>query len=290
MGHYLPLFSIEADHSFFPDGFCRELHWDPTPQTDMAINNAGLLTRKVMNGVRVFYDRNSLDTLRAHAADPEDPLNLMFKVFCRDSLFMNYTEPPTYRDDAILYADNLNVEGDENARLRLHQDEYLGEADFKSLDSPLFEDVLSHRDRLVRPQIVVNIRFTGDEAGLLGEQSPATPKVYFVSFRARETIWKYSLLGEVAKEGLYIADLDNGIEFEMGEADTLSDKRPALTFRSKTYIPLRERSDCRFQLRERNSGTGKVIIRRLPVASTSQIGREVIEGVETSVSEMFINC
>ncbi len=84
--------------------------------------------------------------------------------------------------------------------------------------------------------------------------------------------------------------MENGNEFEVGEPETLSDKRPALTFRSKTYIPLRERPDCRFQLRERNSGAGKVLIRRLPVATASQIGKEVIDGVETAVSEMFINC
>ena len=136
----------------------------------------------------------------------------------------------------------------------------------------------------------MNIRFSENEASRLGEQSPATPKTYFVSFRAKETIWKYYLLGEVAKEGLYIADLDDAIEFEPGEAETLSDTRPALTFRSKTYIALSERSQCRFQLRERNSGAGKVLIRRLPVASASQIGREVVEGLATPLSEMFINC
>ena len=290
MGHYLPLFSIEAQHGFFSDGLCRELHCVPTPKTDMTINQTGLLTRNMMNGVRVFYDRNNLDSLRAHAAEPGEPLSLMFKVFSRDSRFMNYTEPPTYREGAVLYVDSLSAQGGDNAKLRLHQEQHLGEADFQSLDSSLFEDVLSRTDRLIRPLVVVNIRFSENEASLLGEQSPATPKTYFVSFRAKETIWKYYLLGEVAKEGLYITDLDNGIEFEMGEAESLSDNRPALTFRSKTLIPLQEKSDYRFQLRERNSGAEKVLIRRLPVASANQISREVIEGVETPVSEMFINC
>ena len=293
MGHYLPLFSVEAQHSFFSDGFCRQLHCAATHETDMIINKTGLLTRNTFNGVRVFYDRDNIDSLRAQAADSEEPFSLVFKVFTRDSLFMNYTEPPTFREDAILFVDNLNVEGDGNAdnpKFRLHQEDHLSDADFENLDSPVFEDVLSPTDRLIRPIIVVNIRITEDEAGLISELLPATPKTYFVSFRARETIWKYYLLGEVAKEGLYIADLDDAIEFEPGEAETLSDTRPALTFRSKTYIALSERSQCRFQLRERNSGAGKVLIRRLPVASASQIGREVVEGLATPLSEMFINC
>lgn len=290
MGHYLPLFSVEIEHSFFHDGCCQGIEFVPVPKTAIMIDNAGLLTRKIVNGIQVFYDRNYVDSLCAHVADANESLGLMFKVFSRDNLFINYTEPPVLREDAILYVDSLNFAGGGDSKVRLHQEEHVGDADFEKLGSPLFEDVLSPTDHLVRPLMMVNIRLKADETGLLSEQSSATPKTYLVSFRARETIWKYYLLGEMAKEGLYIVDLDNGIEFEMGGVETLTDNRPALTFRSKTLIPMRERPDCRFQLREKNSGTGKVVIRRLPVASPSQIGRETIRGVESPVSEMFINC
>ena len=290
MGRYLPLFSFEATHDFFADGRCHELDCVATSETETTIAKTGLLSRNMTHGVRVFYDRDTLDGLRDQAADQDQPLDLTFKVFSRDKLFGIYTRPPTYTENAILYVDNSQVESNTGAAIRLHQAEYLSEADLENLSSTLFHDVFSPRDLLVKPLMVVKIRITSNDAELLAEQHPVTSKNYFVNFRATQTIWKYYLLGDIAKEGLYIADIDNGIEFESGQAETLSDARTALTFRSKTYIPLQERSGCRFQLRERNSGTGRVLIRRLPVASANQIGREVVAGEEMPVSEMFINC
>ena len=290
MGRYFPLISFEATHGFFSDGLCHQLRCVATSETNTIISKAGLMSRNMTNGVRVFYDRDRLDSLRSQAADQEEPLDLTFKVFSRDKLFMIYTTPPTYADDAILYFDSSRVQSDTGAKIRLHQEEYLGEADLEGFGSALLDGVLNSWDRLVKPLMVVKIRFTSNEAEFLAQQPPVTPKTYIVNFRAAETIWKFYLLGEVAKEGLYIADLDYGIGFESGQPETLSDARPTLTFRSKTHIPLQERSGCRFQLRERNAGTGRVLIRRLPVASAKQIGREVVAGEPMHVSKMFINC
>lgn len=86
-----------------------------------------------------------------------------------------------------------------------------------------------------------------------------------------------------------VADLDNTIEFESSGSEVLADQRTAITFKSKVPLPMRERSEYRFQLREKGPGSGKVLIRRLPVASAAQIGVERTEGQTTLVSEMYIN-
>ena len=188
MGRYLPIFSFEVMHGFYTDGLCRELDCVATPQTNMIISKTGLLTRNLPNGVRVFYEEDRLDALRMQAADQNEPLELTFKVFSQDDLFVIFTEAPTYSDDGILSVDNSTVANDSGANVRLHQAEYLSEADLENLSSTLLDDVFSPRDLLVKPLMVVKIRFTSAEAELLGGQTPVAPKTYFVNFRAAERV------------------------------------------------------------------------------------------------------
>ena len=295
MGTYSALFSIEVGHRYFADELCPALYFVPTPKTGMVINNAGLLTRSTVNGVRVFYDTESPDSLRLHASDADVPLRFEYKVFSRDPNFLNYTELPATEhpgneEDAILYFDNLDSQTDETGRTKLQDQEYAGASDLEKLDSALLEHILSARDRLAKPVCVVSIRLPESAGAPLDLGATAGSRRYVISFDAKRTIWKYYLLGDLAIEDLYIAGLDNGIEFESGGLERLVDNRPALTFRSKTTIQMRHRQDIRFQLREQNSGGGKVLIRRLPVASANQIGRAIIDGEAAPVSEMFINC
>ncbi len=295
MGSYSELFSVEVEHRYFAGGLCPALYFVPTPQTAMLINNAGLLTRSMVNGVRVFYDTDSPDSLRLYASDAGEPLSLEYKVFSRDPNFFNYTElpetgPPGDEEDAILYFENYGSLIDETGRIKLQDQEYAGASDLEKLDSTLLEHILSARDRLAKPVCVVSIRIAEWAGVPLDPGATEVARRYFIGFDAKRTIWKYYLLGDMAVEELTISDLDNGIEFESTGMERLGDNRPALTFRSKTTIQMRQKQDMRFQLREQNSGGGKVLIRRLPVASANQIGRAVLDGEAVPVSEMFINC
>jgi hypothetical protein len=214
---------------------------------------------------------------------------LRFKVFSKDPCFMNYTHPTTYSEDAILCFDNLQTKEDEAVSdITLHEEEYVSEADFRKLDLYLLDDFLSTKDKLIRPAFVVNIRIALQEGGLIDKHEAPALLNYTVRFKARETFWKYYLLGDMAKRKSYIHDRNNGTGFECIGEETLSDKRTAVIFRSIEAIPLREKSDCHFQLREQEGG--KVLIKRLPVASASHIFREIINGKEAAVSEIYINC
>lgn len=289
MAQYSQLFGIEVRHGFFSSGLCRELEFIPTPKTAGQMRNAGLLCKDAMGGVRVLYNLDRLDSLRLHAADAEEQLNLVFKAYARDPRFMNYTQGVTDRDDTIWYFDSSNAVSENGGSLRLHANEYAGSGDFRPLDFPNLQGVLTPKDRLVRPTFVVNIGVPKEVADALDEGAGGGARNYFVAFQERQTVWKYFLVGELAREDLYVADLDNSTEFEPGGTEVLADERSAITFKSKTPLPMRERSEYRFQLRERGSGNGKVLIRRLPVASAAQIGVERTEGQSTLVSEMYIN-
>ena len=289
MARYSQLFSIEVRHSFFASGLCRELEFVPTPRTAGKIRNAGLLLKLTRAGIRVFSDLGRLDSLQLHAADDQDPLELVFKAYARDPLFMNYTESGPDRQDAVRYFDSVAAVTQEDGSLRLHAGVYAGVEDFRPTDDRGFQDVLTPRDRLAKPAFVVNIGVPKEDADALGDGTDGGPRAYFVNFQERQTIWKYLLVGDLAREDYYVADLDNSTEFAPGGNEVLADERTAITFKSTTALPLRERSEYRFQLRERDSGDGKVLIRRLPVASAARIGMERTEGQATLVSEMYIN-
>ena len=124
----------------------------------------------------------------------------------------------------------------------------------------------------------------------MDEPSKAAAKNYYLKFKARETIWKYYLLGNLTKKNLDIVDLNNETQFEDTGPESLPDNRTALTFRSKQILPLREKSEYRFQLKEKDPNGGKVLIKRLPVASANQFLKESINGKEAILSEIFINC
>jgi hypothetical protein len=278
-----------VEHGYFSDGLCQSLTYVPSSDANTVIKNTGLLIRYVKNGVRVFYDENNSESLQLYAGDPEEPLSLGFKVFSTDPFFESYTEPTVHKEDTILYFDNRGVDIDSDGKYRLHDEEYVSEADFQRLHSPSIEKHLSKRDILVRPAFIVNINTCDKEGGLFDDQSGVTSKSYYLRFQTRQTYWKYYLLGDLATEGSIIVDLGNETEFESIGEESLADRTEAWTFRSKTTLPLRERPEYRFQLKETNSRSGKVLIKRLPVASASQISREVVDGEEAFVSEMFIN-
>lgn len=286
---YSPLFSLGIEHGFFSDGLCRALSFVPTPQTEMVIGKSGLLIRKTMNGLRVFYDETRYDALLSYASVSDEPLTLEFKAFASDPLFANYTEPSVYKDGSILYFSNRDAEADSEGKARLHREEFVSAADFEELSSPLLEGVISHRDSLSNPILVISIGLSEDEVASLKQASKPSAKKYYVSFQAEQTIWKYYLLGDLAKADFYVNDREEQIEFVPEGETFLADNRLALSFRSKTLLPFRERSNYHFQLRDKNSGGGRVLIRRLPVASPGQISRETIDGAKTLVSEMFIN-
>ena len=292
MSQYSHLFGIEIRHSFFSSGLCQDIDVIPTPQTALKLHNGGMLFRGAGSGIRVFYDQERLDSLRM-LADDDDGLNLVFKAYSTDSYFMNYTEGGPAQDDTVRYFESSNAVAGNDGALRLHANEYSGISDFKPLDFPGFQDVLTAKDQLVNPTFVVKINVPKEYVDGLGNDAPGgvsgAPRNYFINFQERQTVWKYYLLGEFARNDVYVADLDNSTEFEPSVSEVLADHRTAWTIRSKTPLPMREQSEYRFQLREHASGNGKVLIRRLPVASAANIGVEQSGSQSFLVSEMYIN-
>jgi hypothetical protein len=291
MGAYRPLFNISVEHTFFVDGFATCLDFVPSEQTGRIINNAGLIVKKRVSGIGVVYDQERIEALLAYAEDETDPLCFEFKVYANDPQFKSYTEPFTGKSDgSLLYFDNMTDVHIANEQIRLHTLDFVSNINSENLGSSKVKDILSQKDRLIPPLFVVKIYATGKEGALFSAQFETAARNYYLSFKTRQTFWKYYLLGGMARKNAYIFDLDGGVEFEFAGETPLSDTRSALIFRSKAAIPLRQKQNFRFQLKEKGAGGDRVLIKRLPVASTGQFGKEVVSEQGIVVSEIYVNC
>lgn len=291
MGSFRPLFSVSVEHGYFTDGAWKGLDFVPVPATVKVINGANVLVRPTKNGMAVFYDESRSDALRLYAKDANGALCFSFRVYAKDRTFANYTAPAMRSGNAVLYFDNRgSAVGSGGGKVRLSKEDVVSEADFMDIDSLVAEDILGDRDKRVPPDFVVSVFV---EPGVGDDTSAASgwlARDCLIRFDARQAYWKYHLLGNMNRSNPFIVDLDNRVEFEFCGEVMLPGDRPAKVFRSKEQIPVLEKSTCRFQLREQGPGAGKVLVKRLPVASESRLGMEVIDGKNEIVSESFINC
>lgn len=283
MAEYQSLFSISVEHSYFSDGFWRGLEFVPSPSASKVLDSCNCVVLKSPYGINVFFDEEKFGVLRRYANDAKGGVRFSFKVYASDRLFANYTSPAILGDEQVLCFDNAEMSRNSaNRKVRLCKDELVSDKDLKRVRDLVAEGFLGEHDRRW-PDFLVNILI---EPGLT---HGGVGKDYGLRFNNRASFWKYYLVGDMNMSRPFIIDLDHRVEFEFcGEAMLLGNK-PSKVFRSKTLIPLLEKSNYRFQLREPGPGAGKVLIKRLPVASEGRLGMDVINGKKEIVLESFIS-
>lgn len=292
MSSYLTLLTVAVEHSYNLDGVCSCLIFSPTEKTQNVMINAGLICRKTTDGIRIVYDKDSLETLELFAKDQQEPLSLDFKVYSQDPDFKSYTEPYTTATDSVLYFDNRATSGSGKQNLSILK--HVSSKDLKKTDTGELKDILGPKDRLLPPEFVLRI-FASNNKGLLLKQWLAPePTIYAIGFDSRQRYWKYYLLGKLVNKktsnsGFRVVDPDKQVEFEVTGEERLSDRSVAYTFRSKQQIPFNEYYPFRFQLKQKDQGDEVVVINRLPVASVKQIGTDTVAEQATVVAEIYIN-
>ena len=150
MGPYLPLFSLDVEHDFFSDGRWRHVRFEPAPASGALMGKAGLLLRKNVNGIELYYDRSRIDALKLFLADANGELGFQFKAYVDDEAFKNYSEAFLCDPSALAYFDSDNgvpVEG----RIRLHPGERASDEDLQPVGSERFADLLGRRERHLPP-------------------------------------------------------------------------------------------------------------------------------------------
>lgn len=281
MGAYQPLFAVSVGHQYFSDGLWKGLDFRPEPRTSKLIESADMVVKKTRNGIAVFYDADKPNILRLCAEDGNGALRFCYLAAVHDRAFTAYTAYPATREGVVLYFSNRGAEGG-GATQKLSKGDVASDMDLADAGVLIAGGVPCEMGRAT-PDFVVDIFVERAKSGVLAAQN------YAIEFSARQSYLKYYLLGNMNRDNLFIVDLDNRVEFEFCGDAMLPGERPCKVFRSKGAIPILEKSGLRFQLRERGQGAGKVLIKRLPVASESRLGMELVNGKREIVSESFIN-
>jgi len=290
MVNYAALYTITIEHGFYEDGVVRGLNFIPTESTARVIGNTGLLVKPVVGGVTVMYDKKDRESLQLYAEDNTEPLNLVFKVVTNDAAFKSRTDASLEVESAVLFFDSSDRDELIDDRIKLHDGKYATMIDAIRLDSSQLADVLSRGERYRPPLLVVNIHVAEKDLKRVDSDNEVLPRHYYIRLKEREVFWKYYLLGRLARENVYLSDLDSNAAFVFLGKETIGGQREALAFRTTKKLSLKANPNYRFQLREKENGSDKVLIKRLPMAQIARLGREVIDGRNEVVSEIYINC
>jgi hypothetical protein len=286
MGPFLPLFSVKVEHAFFADGVCKGLRLLPTASTSDLLSRARCLVRPTPGGVIVACDTAAKQILRDQCRDADDALRVEFLARAPDDQFANYTDRAPAEGASLLHFDSDGATLDPvTSRWRLAATSRANQPPRQDHES--MRAAMTPSQRLPAPAFSVSIAVAAADVDAIDQAG----KTYCCALAARTTIWKYYLLGDwtALAEELQIVDLGQHVLFETAVVEPLSNGQSAWVVRSKSRIPLQYRSDQRFQLRQRNGGSDKVLVKRLPVPSSSGLSRESLAGVPTLVSEIYVH-
>ena len=289
MEGFRPLFEITVEHGFF-SGACNCLKFVPSVTTRRMLENAGLLLRKRTGGILMLYDHSRNEAMQQYLEHDAQGLNFEFKAYATDPEFKTYTKPFPEKRAQVLFFNSESVAIPTGGVIRLHESEHVSAKNFVGMNSALVQDVMIQKDRLIPPLFVVRIHADKKSNPLFDKRFRSKAPRFYLNFDARQTYWKYYLHSEKVDASAFIHDPDNRVEFEQTDPVKLSDGRTVLTYRSKQSIPMKNKYDFRFQLKQYRNGGEKILYRQLPLASINQIGREVIAKKTSVVSEIYINC
>jgi hypothetical protein len=277
VGPYLPLLRVGFAHGFFADGRCPGLRFVPAGDTAWWLRATDAIERHTGSALVLYGPAQALKLLPNAV--------LAWQVHATDEAFPTSTDNPAQWPGELLWLDAGEAVRDEgDAPLRVHAGETVSQADVRPLTWPLVSQSLgtpsSNGARLMPPLALLRVPLA-----LL----PPAPLVYTVRFAPRATVWKYCLHGDWPEPQLQVVDLASGVEFDEPAPDRLDNGAPLLAIRSRAPIALAQRSERRFQLRSRQRGGDKVLVKRLPVAAAQFLAREQIGGESRLVSEIHVH-
>lgn len=286
MGAYRLLVNVTAEHAYFSGQLCKNLEFVPSESCTVLLRKAGLLLKSSESGIAVYFDEEKINILRLHA---EDNLTLNFKVFSKDSDFFRYTAPGAPPENAVLFFNNQQITLDATGKQMLHPGAGVTESAWLDMTAAPIQEILDRKDYFVKPVFVLQLFITAGAQGLCSEKLDAAARKFHIRFAANQTFWKYYILGDLTKRNVYIADLDNAIQFENLGNILLPGNREAVQLLSSKAIPLHEQPNQRLQLKESTGMGDRILVKRLPNASVDQVHGDLMAGKIEQVSEIYIS-
>lgn len=272
MGRYFPLLRVDVGHAFFADARCRGLRFVPVGATPEWLHRHDAVVREDGSALALYCTGEAL----AGAAGTV----LAWHVHCTDEHFLHCTEQPALWPRELLCFDTGDARQDGAGAWCLHAGESAAWTEVRPLTWPVVAQTLDGAARRMPPLALLRVPLAG---------LPPAPAHYRIRLAARATWWKYCLHGDWPEPQLQVIDLASQAAFGAPEPERLDGGAPMLAIRSQAPIALAQRSACCFQLRSRQRGGDKVLVKRLPVAAARWLSRERIDGASRLVSEIHVH-
>jgi hypothetical protein len=254
MTSYQPalLFTFEAFHSYFTDGVCYCLDFQPGTDTALLQKRFGFPVRDTRNGFW-FYQSQESDTakLLQYIKDNTGISSFDFTINTTTASFYNFTSLPPAWKGQLQYDSRYTVQQPDKKVIELK--EQLSGIEDTSITGTVriwFDDIIT--------QLKKNI-----------------PLQYEIRFNARSTQWNYYFINNSGVTLNYPAiNNDQGFVFDGPETVTIPSGQKALFFTSGSQLlTLGERPPYRFSLVSKaaqQAGKNKLIIKRLPTPDPEQ--------------------
>lgn len=273
MAAYTAVLDLEVRHDFFTHGVCRHLRFEPSTATSEWLRRHRVLGRQEENHLLL------LSVNEEAASDFFEPTVLRYFVFSSDPLFGLYTAQLDRKNGAPLYFESSTADID---GVMVQSTSPVPSEEQLSGNSALPRG----QRTLVGPRIVVDIALAAND---FLAATAATSRQIKIHLQANSMFWKYYFFGEFAKKAIEISDLNTTAAPVEFEASGMPVAQQGVAWVSRVAIPMQEVPTQRFQLRAVEEA-GRVLIKRLPNAGTSKIGKEKFrDGSEHLVAEIYIN-
>lgn len=283
MAQYLLRLRVTIEHHFYAGRRPRQLRFRPDALTAAWLHEHDAVWRETGDGLEVSAPSTT---------QLEPPPTLHWLASSDDGRWRQVTDHlgGSLRRVPCLRPVEMAVPNGQVQRL--HSQETLMPADLWPLTVPgTLAGVLGTAAHLRQPPVFV-LRLPAPDlrVGVIG------PVHYRATFAARAPVWKYFLMGDWQSDPLRVVDAtprtEGGsvpVRFTEPEREILANGEEAQTIRSCTGIALQERPEQRFQLHSHHESTGRVLIKRLPMASADHLGRAMVDGQLMPVSEIFVH-
>jgi hypothetical protein len=297
-----PYFSIRLIHDYYADSTYNGIELIPDAATVTAMNNHGLLMKRIAGGITVLFDKYHNGNNRNRIAIEKEDLRFRFILTLKDNSFYNYTDLalPAYtaHERRTLLQQLLS----HKELIELHAAAHdITASAFNFTNSatqlwPCKDGYLLHADAYVSKRDLVNAPAAFEKKfGEINLQNNAGIKnICYIRFTSKRTCWRYILTS------LNLSDLNNLMI--VNDADEpifnapvriqLQDKH-VLTISSKQTLALSQRSQYRFRLvKDYDAATGryKLVRSALPVPDIHHISNASYSMGDrmTAYSEIFL--
>ncbi|SEF43642.1 hypothetical protein [Vibrio hangzhouensis] len=250
MARYTNYLAISVNHRYFEDsGKTIPIEVKPTDTTAHWLQQYHMFLKPTSSGICIIADLDMLESI----PPPDEPVNLIFKIFSGDVFFRNYTEIPVNRELCFALFEFNDYRSSAQIASPKH---WLNSQDIfdSNYRHSISEFELSHK--LVG---VVNIE-------LSRSHFYDKNKSYTLDFPNISAFWQYYVPTINPISDYQILDKTGKYNFENIGEEMLSNRRYVI-YRSSIALPVTLRSDLSFQLRNNH----KIVYRRLANATPEHI-------------------